>query len=104
MTETCPRCHKALPPDAYWEKLDETPTRSPAYVVRHPIRDARGKKVGTCVGYAGPVLETSSSCGRTSGGEQPTNNAHADQPDEAKDRQGDEDHHQRHQAPTPLRL
>lgn len=49
MDELCPNCGEVLPPDAYWERFDGTPTRQEAYRVRHWRQ--RG---GWCKGFAGP--------------------------------------------------
>lgn len=49
----CPRCGRPLPAEAYYTRLPTAPDREPAYVVRHAVRDDQGRKVGTCVGYAG---------------------------------------------------
>jgi len=49
----CPRCGRPLPAEAYYTRLPTAPDRESAYVVRHALRDDQGRKVGTCVGYAG---------------------------------------------------
>jgi len=49
----CPRCGRPLPAEAYYTRLPTAPDRESAYVVRHAVRDDQGRKVGTCVGYAG---------------------------------------------------
>jgi hypothetical protein len=55
---TCPRCGALLPPEAYYEQLTGVATdRMPGFVVRHPILNAEGKKVGVCIGYAGPASD-----------------------------------------------
>lgn len=53
----CPRCGSPLPPEAYYEPLSAAPDREPAYTVRHPVYNAEGRKVGTCVAHAGPPKE-----------------------------------------------
>lgn len=54
----CPRCGRPLPPEAYYAALPTAPDRAPAYVVRHALRDDQGRKVGTCVAYAGAETVT----------------------------------------------
>ncbi len=49
MDEICPRCREVLPSDAYWERLEGTPTRQEAYRVKH-----WRSKGGLCVADAGP--------------------------------------------------
>lgn len=48
----CPRCGAVLPPEAYYEKLGESPDRYAGYVVRH-----QRKNQTWCTAYAGPEKE-----------------------------------------------
>ncbi len=62
----CPRCGRPLPPEAYYARLPTAPDREPAYVVRHAVHDDQGRKVGTCVGYAGAATATHEDAARQS--------------------------------------